>query len=100
MEVSEMKKYFIIAAIFLVLLIPSASIAKTDVFLNFGVGLPFPFFVAPAPVVVAPPPVVVAPAPVIVSSPVYYQPGPVYYGYPGWYTGKYRGGHKYYRYYR
>lgn len=93
-----MKKYIIIAAALLVLLIPSASMAKTDVFLNFGLGLPLPVYVAPAPVVVAPPPVVVAPAPVIVSPPVYYQPSPVYYG--GWYVGKHRGGHRHYIHYR
>jgi hypothetical protein len=85
--VKKMKKLFLASILFLVLLVPASSMARTDVFLNFGVGVPAPVFIAPAPVVVAPPPpVFVAPAPIIVAPPpfVVVQPAPVIVGPPGW----------------
>jgi hypothetical protein len=95
-EECEMKKFFLVAILFLFFLVPTASMARTDFFVNIGLGLPLPVLVAPAPVFVAPaPPVVVAPAPVIVAPPVYVQPGPVIYGPPGWYHGRKRGWYKY-----
>jgi len=92
-----MKKFFLLAILFLILLIPTTSMARTDVFLNIGLGIPLPFVIVPAPVVVAPPPIVVAPAPVFVPRPVYVQPAPVIYGPPGWYIGRHRGWYKHYR---
>jgi len=87
-----MKRFFLLAILFLILLVPATSMAKTNFFLNIGFGLPLPVVVAPAPVVFAPPqPVYVAPAPVIVAPPVYVQPYPAYYGPPGWYHGRKRG---------
>lgn len=93
-----MKKLFLVVTLLLFLLVPATSMARTDFFLNIGLGIPLPVYVAPAPVVVASPPsVVVAPAPVIVSPPVYVQPAPVFFGPPGWYIGKHRGWYKHYR---
>ena len=69
-----MKKLFLASILFLVLLIPASSMARTDVSLNFGIGIPAPVFIAPSPVVVAPPPpVFVQPAPVIVGHPVWHK---------------------------
>jgi hypothetical protein len=82
-----MKKLFVSTILLLFLLVPRVSIARTDVFLNFGIGIPVPFFVAPAPVVVYPPSVVVQPAPVIV--------GP-----PGWYVGNHRGWYKHHKHFK
>lgn len=92
-----MKKLFLLSILFLILLIPATSKARTDVFLNIGLGIPLPFLIAPAPVVVAPPPIVVAPTQFVVLRPVYVQPAPVFYGPPGWYIGKHRGWYKHYR---
>lgn len=94
-----MNKLFLVAILLLVLLVPATSMARTDVFLNFGIGIPAPVFVAPAPVVVAlPPPVFVAPAPVVVYPPtVVVQPAPVIVGPPGWYVGKHRGWYKHHK---
>lgn len=94
-----MKKLFVATILLSILLLPSVSIARTDVFLNFGIGIPAPVFVAPAPVVVAPPPpVFVAPTPVIVSPPsVVVQHAPVIVGPPGWYIGKHRGWYKHHK---
>ncbi|MCI0454457.1 MAG: hypothetical protein L0Y68_05630 [Candidatus Dadabacteria bacterium] len=66
-----MKKLLISLIILALVLIPIASMARTNVFLSFGVGIPAPVYVAPAPVFVAPQPVIVAP------NPVYVQPAPV-----------------------
>ena len=63
-----MKKIFLLATLLAILLIPAISMARTDVFFNFGIGFPAPFFVAPAPVF-APAPVVVAPG-FVFSRPV------------------------------
>ena len=91
-----MKRFFLLAILFLVLLVPTTSMAKTNFFFNIGLGLPLPVIAVPAPVIFAPaPPVVVVPAPVIVAPPVYVQPAPVYYGPPGWYQGNKRGWYKY-----
>lgn len=82
-----MKRLFVASILFLVLLAPASSMARTDVSLNFGIGIPAPVFIAPSPVVVAPPPpVVVAPAPVIVAPPppVVVQPAPVIVGHHVW----------------
>ncbi len=81
-----MKRLFLASILFLVLLVPASSMARTDVSLNFGIGIPAPVFIAPSPVVVAPPPpVVVAPAPVIVAPPpVVVQPAPVIVGHHVW----------------
>ena len=94
-----MKKLFLVVTLLLFLLIPTTSMARTDFFLNIGLGIPLPVFVAPAPAIVASQPVIVVPPPVIVSPPVFYQyqPSPVYYGPPGWYKGKHRGWYKHYR---
>ncbi len=78
-----MKKLFLVAILLLVFLVPATSMARTNVFLSFGVGIPAPIFVAP--VVVAPSfvtfptsTVIVEPAPVIVhSAPVFVYPPPV-----------------------
>jgi hypothetical protein len=87
-----MKKLFLVAILLLVFLVPPTSMARTDVFLNFGIGIPAPVFVAPAPVVVvAPPPVIVAPPAVVIrSAPVIIDP-------PGWYIGKHRGWYKHHK---
>ena len=91
-----MKRFLLLAILFSVLLVPTASMARTNFFFNIGLGLPLPVVVAPAPVVVAPAPIVVAPAPVIVAPPVYVQPYPAYYyGPPGWYHGRKLGWYKY-----
>lgn len=66
-----MKRLLVLAFLLTLVLIPATSIARTNVFLSFGVGIPAPVYVAPAPVFVAPQPVVVAP------NPVYVQPAPV-----------------------
>lgn len=81
-----MKKLFLASILFLALLVPASSMARTDVSLNFGIGIPTPVFIAPSPVVVAPPPpVFVAPAPVIVAPPsVIIQPAPIIVGPNGW----------------
>ncbi len=93
-----MKKFFVIATILSLLLVPTTSMARTDVFLNIGLGIPLPFFVAPVPVIVAlPPQVVVVPAPVVVSPPVFVRPAPIFFGPPGYYVGKHRGWYKHYR---
>ena len=93
-----MKKLFLVVTLLLFLLVPKTSMARTDFFVNIGLGIPLPIFVAPTPVIVAPPPaVVVAPAPVIVTPPVFVQPAPVFFGPPGWYIGKHRGWYKHYR---
>lgn len=92
-----MKKLFVSAIVLLVLLVPRVSMARTDVFLNFGIGIPAPVFVAPAPVVVAPPPPVFV-APAIVYPPtVVVQPAPVIIGSPGWYVGKHHGWYKHHK---
>jgi hypothetical protein len=96
LEAFEMKRFFLVAILFLFFLVPTASMARTDFFVNIGLGLPLPVIVAPAPVIVAPPqPVFVAPAPVMVAPPVYVQHAPVIYGPPGWYKGKKCGWYKY-----
>lgn len=82
-----MKKLFLASILFLVFLVPASSMARTDVSLNFGIGIPTPVFIAPSPVVVAPPPpVFVAPAPVIVATPpsVIVQAAPVIIVHPVW----------------
>jgi hypothetical protein len=97
-EVFKMKKFLVVTGILLFLLIPSTSMAKTDVFFNLGIGLPLPVFVAPAPVIFAPPPpVVVYPAPIYAPPPVFYQSAPVFYGPPGWYKGNHYGQRGWYR---
>jgi hypothetical protein len=76
-----MKKLILASILFLALLVPASSMARTDVSVNFGVGIPAPVFIAPSPVIVAPPPpVLVAPAPAIVVAPpaVVVQPAPVF----------------------
>ena len=92
-----MKRFFLLATLSLILLIPTTSMASTDFFVNIGLGLPLPFVIAPAPVVVAPQPIILAPPPVYVPHPVYVQPAPVFYGPPGWYIGKHKGWYKHYR---
>ncbi|MGH7901388.1 MAG: hypothetical protein ACRENZ_06585 [Thermodesulfobacteriota bacterium] len=92
-----MKKFFLLAIPFLFLLIPTTSMARTDVFVNIGLGIPLPFFIAPAPAVIAPQPIFVAPAPVFVPRPVFVRPAPIIYAPPGWYIGKHRGWYKHYR---
>jgi hypothetical protein len=68
-----MKKFLLIGFFLTLFLIPASSMARTNVFLSFGLGIPAPLFVAPAPVYIAPPPyivqqpVIVQPAPVIIS---------------------------------
>ncbi len=94
----EIKNFFVVATILSFLLVSTTSMARTDVSLNIGLGIPLPFFVAQVPVIaVPPPPVVVVPAPVVVSPPVFIQPAPVIIGHPGWYIGKHRGWYKHYR---
>jgi hypothetical protein len=97
-----MKKLFVSAILLLVVLVPGASMARTDVFLNFGIGIPAPVFVAPAPIVVAPPPpVFIAPAPVAVYSPtVVVEPAPVIIGPPGWYVGSNKGWYKHHKHHK
>jgi hypothetical protein len=92
-----MKRFLLLAILFLLFLVPTTSMAKTNFFFNIGLGLPLPVIAVPAPVIlVPPPPVFIAPAPVIVTPPVYVQPYPAYYyGPPGWYHGKKRGWYKY-----
>jgi hypothetical protein len=68
----KMKKLFLVAVLITVLAIPATSMAGTDFFINFGIGLPAPVYVAPSPVYFAPPPVIVAPRPVFI------QPAPVF----------------------
>ena len=63
-----MKKILLLATLLMILLIPATSMARTDVFFNFGLGFPAPLFVAPAPVF-APAPVVFAPG-FVFSRPV------------------------------
>ena len=92
-----MKKFYLVAILFLILVIPKTSMARTDFFLNIGLGIPLPYFIAPTPVFVAPPPIVVAPAPVFVPRPVFVRPAPIIYGPPGWYIGRHRGWYKHYR---
>ena len=93
-----MKKLFLVLTLLLFLLVPTTSMARTDFFVNIGLGIPLPIFVAPTPVIVAPPPtVILAPAPVVVSPPVFVQPAPVFFVPPGWYVGKHRGWYKHYR---
>lgn len=87
-----MKKVYLVAILFLILLIPTTSMARTDFFLNIGLGIPLPYFIAPTPVVFAPPPIFVAPAPVFVPHPVFFRPAPVIYGPPGWYIANIEGG--------
>jgi hypothetical protein len=68
-----MKKFLLIVFLLAPFLIPTSSIARTNVFLNFGLGIPAPVYLAPSPVYVAPPPyfvpqpVIVQPAPVIIT---------------------------------
>ncbi|MGB7291545.1 MAG: hypothetical protein WBD99_05190 [Thermodesulfobacteriota bacterium] len=68
-----MKKFLLIVFLLALFLIPTSSIARTNVFLNFGLGIPAPVYLAPSPVYIAPPPyfvpqpVIVQPAPVIIS---------------------------------
>ena len=90
-----MKKLFLVAILLTVFLVPTISMARTDIFLNFGIGIPAPVFIAPF---VVAPPVVVAPVPVVISPPaVVVQPAPVIIGPPGWYVGKHRGWYKHHR---
>ncbi|MGB7291962.1 MAG: hypothetical protein WBD99_07310 [Thermodesulfobacteriota bacterium] len=71
-----MKKLLISLIILGVVLIPATTMARTDVFFNFGIGIPAPVYVAPAPVFVAPQPVVVAPSLIYVPpAPVIIPPG-------------------------
>lgn len=88
------RSLLVLGVLFLILLVPAKSMARTNFFFNFGLGFPLPIFVAPAPVVIVPPTVLVAPAPVIVAPPVYVQPYRTYYGPPGRYHGKKRGWYK------
>lgn len=67
-----MKRFLLVSILLVLLSIPTRSMARTNVFLSFGIGIPAPVFIAPAPVFVAPPPVIVAP-----SYPVIVQPAPV-----------------------
>ena len=93
-----MKKLFLVVTLLLFLLVPTTTMARTDFFVNIGLRIPLPIFVAPTQVIVAPSPAVfVAPAPVIVTPPVFVQPAPVFFGPPGWYIGKHRGWYKHYR---
>jgi len=92
-----MKKFYLVAILFLILVIPTTSMARTDVFVNIGLGIPLAFFIAPAPVVIAPQPIFVAPAPVFVPRPVFVRPAPIIYAPPGWYICRHRGWYKHYR---
>jgi hypothetical protein len=65
-----MKKFLLIGSFLTLFLIPASSMARTNVFLSFGLGIPAPLFVAPAPVYIAP-------SPYIVQQPVIVQPAPV-----------------------
>jgi hypothetical protein len=85
-----MKRLLLIFVLLAVLAIPATSMAKTDVFVNFGLGVPGPVYVAP-PVVVYPRPYIVHPAPVIISP----------YGHYIRYHKPYRHHHRYHkRYYK
>ena len=64
-----MKKLLISLIILTVLMIPATSMARSDVFVNFGIGIPAPVYVAPAPVFIVPQPVVVQPRPIFVQPP-------------------------------
>jgi len=68
-----MKRFLLVSILLVLLSIPTRSMARTNVFLSFGTGIPALVFIAPAPVFVAPPvavvpsPVIVQPAPVIIT---------------------------------
>ncbi|HZX13006.1 MAG TPA: virulence factor [Thermodesulfobacteriota bacterium] len=69
-----MKKFSLVVILIVVFIIPTTSMARTNVFLSFGIGIPAPVFIAPNPVFVTPPvvvapyyPVIVQPAPVIIT---------------------------------
>jgi len=67
-----MKKFLLIVFMLALFLIPTSSMARTNFFLSFSVGIPAPIYIAPSPVFVAPPPyfvpqpLIVQPAPVII----------------------------------
>lgn len=72
-----MKRFLLVSILLVLLSIPTRSMARTNVFLSFGIGIPAPVFIAPAPVFVATP-VALVPSPVIVQpAPVIFTP----YGY-------------------
>jgi PXPV repeat-containing protein len=80
-----MKKLLLASILFLVLLVPASSMARTDVSVNLGLGIPAPVIIAPNIVFIAPPPpIFVAPAPVIVAPApaIVVQPDPVIVGHP------------------
>ena len=61
-----MKRFLLVSILLVLLSIPTRSMARTNVFLSFGTGIPAPVFVA-RPVAVVPSPVIVQPAPVIIT---------------------------------
>ena len=74
-----MKKLLLIISVLLaVLFFPAISKARTNVFFNFGIGIPAPVFIARIPVVVAPAPVFVVPIHPFIVRPVrVIEPAPV-----------------------
>lgn len=60
-----MKRFLLVSILLVLLSIPTRSMARTNVFFSFGIGIFAPVFIAPSPVFVAPPPVVLVPSPVI-----------------------------------
>ncbi len=56
-----MKKLLLISVLLAILSVPATSMARANVFFNFGIGVPSPAFIAPGPVVIAPAPVFVVP---------------------------------------
>lgn len=73
-----MKKLLLISVLVVVLSVPATSMARTNVFFNFGIGVPAPVFIAPSPFVVAPAPVFVVPVHPFIVRPVrVIEPAPV-----------------------